>query len=213
MVIESGRHGVTREVMAIVAGLSIQDPRERPLEKRPQADQLHARFVDKTSDFLTLLNLWNHLKLSRRRRSAATSSGALCKAEYLNFLRVREWADVFRQLERMAKPLGLTMGEPGNDGVGIHKSIMAGLLSQLGMRDDTVAASNGKPSKDRDREAGRLHRCARQIRFSHLPRLGAREEAAGGDDERRARRDQPAVRPDERRHRLGRGPSRSPATS
>ncbi|MDQ1528895.1 MAG: ATP-dependent helicase HrpA, partial [Actinomycetota bacterium] len=62
MIVESKRHGVTREVLAITAGLTIQDPRERPLEKRPQADQQHARFVDPTSDFLTLLNLWDYLK-------------------------------------------------------------------------------------------------------------------------------------------------------
>ncbi len=62
MVVESKRWNVTRDVMVIVAGLSVQDPRERPLDKRPQADQSHARFTDKTSDFLTLLNLWNYLK-------------------------------------------------------------------------------------------------------------------------------------------------------
>ena len=62
MIVESKKHGVTREVLAITAGLTIQDPRERPLEKRAHADQLHARFVDPTSDFLTLLNLWNYLK-------------------------------------------------------------------------------------------------------------------------------------------------------
>ncbi|PWB97307.1 ATP-dependent RNA helicase HrpA [Salinibacterium hongtaonis] len=170
MVIESGKHGVSREVMAIVAGLSIQDPRERPLEKRPQADQLHARFADKTSDFLTLLNLWNHLKEKEKELSGGQFR-RLCKAEYLNFLRVREWADVYRQLERMAKPLGLTIGEPSNDGPGIHRSIMAGLLSQLGVRDDTVADPSGKGSKDRDRPRNKKgdYIGARQVRFSIFP--------------------------------------------
>ena len=134
MVIESREHGVTREVMAIVAALSIQDPRERPLERRAQADQQHARFTDPTSDFLTLLNLWNHL----REKEAELSGSAfrrLCKAEYLNFLRVREWSDVYRQLQRQAKPLQLTVGEPRVDPVGIHKSLLSGLLSQIGIRD------------------------------------------------------------------------------
>ncbi|MFP7761160.1 ATP-dependent RNA helicase HrpA [Marisediminicola sp. LYQ85] len=134
MVIESKQHGTTREVMAIVAALSIQDPRERPLEKRTQADQQHARFVDPTSDFLGFVNLWNHL----REKEAELSSSAfrrLCKAEYLNYLRVREWNDVYRQLQRMAKPLGLTIGEPHVDPVGIHKSLLAGLLSQIGIKD------------------------------------------------------------------------------
>ncbi|WP_403020780.1 ATP-dependent RNA helicase HrpA [Salinibacterium sp. GXW1014] len=170
MVIESGRHGVTREVMAIVAGLSIQDPRERPLEKRPQADQMHARFVDKTSDFLTLLNLWNYLK-EQEEALSGNQFRRLCKAEYLNYLRVREWADVYRQLTRMAKSLGLTVGEPSNDGVGIHKSLMAGLLSQLGVRDDTVVPASGKAPKDRDRPRNKKGEYigARQVRFSVFP--------------------------------------------
>ena len=134
MVVESKQHGTTREVMAIVAALSIQDPRERPLEKRPQADQQHARFTDPTSDFLTLLNLWNYVK----EKEAELSSSAfrrLCKAEYLNYLRIREWGDVYRQLQRMAKPLQLTVGDPSINPVGIHKSLLAGLLSQMGIKD------------------------------------------------------------------------------
>ena len=114
MVIESGKHGVTREVMAIVAGLSIQDPRERPLEKRPQADTAHARFTDPTSDFLTLLNLWNYLK-TKEKELSGNQFRRMCQAEYLNFLRIREWMDVYRQLKRMAKPLGLTVGDASAD--------------------------------------------------------------------------------------------------
>ena len=134
MVVESKQHGVTREVMAIVAALSIQDPRERPLEKRAQADQLHARFVDPTSDFLTLLNLWNHIR-DKEKELGSSAFRRLCKAEYLNFLRIREWGDVFRQLERMSKQLGLTVGEPSINPTGIHRSLLAGLLSQIGIRD------------------------------------------------------------------------------
>jgi ATP-dependent helicase HrpA len=134
MVIESKQHAVTREVMAIVAALSIQDPRERPLDKRPQADQQHARFVDPTSDFLTLLNLWNYLET---KQSELSGSGfrRLLKAEYLNYLRVREWQDVFRQLSRMAKPLGLVVADPHTNPDGIHRSLLSGLLSHLGLRD------------------------------------------------------------------------------
>src|SRR5690606_29094325 len=99
MILESGRHGVTREVMAIVAGLTIQDPRERPLEKRPQADQAHARFTDATSDFMTMLTLWNYLR-TKERELSSSAFRRLCKAEYLNYLKVREWGDVYRQLTR-----------------------------------------------------------------------------------------------------------------
>ena len=93
-----------QKVMAIVAGLSIQDPRERPLEKRPQADQQHARFVDPTSDFLTLLNLWNYLE-EKQKELSGNQFRRQIKGEYLNYLRVREWQDVYRQLARMARPL------------------------------------------------------------------------------------------------------------
>ncbi len=134
MVIESKRWGTTREVMAIVAGISIQDPRERPLERRQQADGMHARFVDPTSDFLTLLNLWNHLE-EKQKELSGNAFRRLVKSEFLNYLRIREWQDVYRQLTRTAKQLGLTVGQPAVNPDGIHKSILAGLLSHLGIRD------------------------------------------------------------------------------
>ncbi len=136
MVVESREHDVTREVMAIVAGLSIQDPRERPLDRRAQADQAHARFADPTSDFLTLLNLWNHLE-ERERELSGNRFRRMCKEEYLNYLRIREWKDVYRQLVRLAKPLGLRVGErrPSVPADAVHRSILAGLLSQLGLWD------------------------------------------------------------------------------
>ena len=141
MLVESKNHGLTREVMIIVAGLTIQDPRERPLEKRPQADQMHARFADPTSDFLSLLNLWNYLE-EKQRELSSSAFRKLCRSEYLNFLRVREWQDLIRQLRSMTKPLGLHMNEPKVDPDGIHKSLLAGLLSQIGIKQ----VSDKKPS-------------------------------------------------------------------
>lgn len=133
MVLESRNHGVTREVMAIVAGLTVQDPRERPLEKRPQADLSHARFTDPTSDFLSLLNLWNYLE-EKQKELSSSAFRRMCKAEFLNYLRVREWNDVYRQLKTLTKPLGLTLGEPKIDPDGIHKSLLSGLLSHIGLK-------------------------------------------------------------------------------
>jgi ATP-dependent helicase HrpA len=145
MILESKQHDVTREVMAIVAGLSIQDPRERPLEKRELANAAHARFADPTSDFLSLLNLWNHLEQQEKELSG-NQFRRMCRAEYLNYLRVREWKDVYRQLTRTAKQLGLRVGEPRVSPDGIHRSMLAGLLSHLGLRDavkrDYVGARN-----------------------------------------------------------------------
>jgi ATP-dependent helicase HrpA len=152
MIVESKKHGVTREVLAITAGLTIQDPRERPLERRAHADQLHARFVDPTSDFLTLLNLWNYLKDNEKELSG-NQFRRLCKSEYLNFLRIREWADLYRQLSRAAKQVHLTVGEASTNPDGIHKSLLAGLLSQLGIED----------------RAKRDYQGARQVRFVVFP--------------------------------------------
>ncbi|MFT4123376.1 MAG: ATP-dependent RNA helicase HrpA [Microbacteriaceae bacterium] len=135
MILESKRHGVSREVIAIVAGLSIQDPRERPLERRAHADQLHARFADPTSDFLSLLRLWDYAK-TKEKELSGNAFRRLLKAEHLNFLRFREWEDVYRQLTRLGRQLGLTIGEasePNPDAV--HKALLAGLLSQIGIRD------------------------------------------------------------------------------
>ncbi|GAB3798705.1 ATP-dependent RNA helicase HrpA [Humibacter antri] len=134
MLVEAGRHDVVREVMAIVAGLTIQDPRERPLEKRAQADQQHARFTDPSSDFLTLLNLWNHLE-KKQKELSSSAFRRMCKTEFLNYLRIREWQDLYRQLRRTAKPLHLMPGDPKVDSDGIHKSLLAGLLSHIGLRD------------------------------------------------------------------------------
>ncbi|NBX23013.1 MAG: ATP-dependent RNA helicase HrpA [Microbacteriaceae bacterium] len=142
MVIESRRLRVEREVLAIVAGLAVQDPRERPVEKRPQADTLHARFTDPTSDFLTLVNLWNYLELKRTELSSSAFR-RMCKSEFLNYLRVREWADVYRQLTSIAKPMGIRPGAPQVNPDGIHRALLSGLLSHIGIRQDKE--TSGRP--------------------------------------------------------------------
>ncbi|WP_222835031.1 ATP-dependent RNA helicase HrpA, partial [Curtobacterium sp. B8] len=135
MVLEAGRQGVGREVIAVVSALSIQDPRERPLEKRAHADQLHARFADPTSDFLTLLNLWNHIE-DKQDELSSSAFRRLCKAEFLNHLRIREWQDLYRQLVRAAKQVDVRVAQSrSEDGDAVHRSLLAGLLSQIGLRD------------------------------------------------------------------------------
>mgnify|MGYP003114306160 CR=1 FL=1 len=136
MVVEAGRLGVAREVIAIVAGLSIQDPRERPVEKRERADQLHNRFRDPTSDFISLLNLWNHLQ-KRQRELSGNQFRKEVRSEFLNYLRIREWADVERQVRRLVKSAGKrpSDGESAADATAIHKAILSGLLSHIGLKD------------------------------------------------------------------------------
>ncbi|MFC7404042.1 ATP-dependent RNA helicase HrpA [Georgenia alba] len=108
MLLEAQRNGCAAEVMVIVAALSTQDVRERPADKQAQADQMHRRFTDPTSDFLAYLNLWRYLRTQQRDLSGSAFR-RLCRNEYLNYLRVREWQDVVTQLRQLAKPLGLSM--------------------------------------------------------------------------------------------------------
>ena len=133
MLLESKKHDLAREVMVIVAGLTIQDPRERPLAKRPQAELAHARFADPTSDFLSLLNLWNYIE-EQQQKLSSSAFRRLCKNEYLNYLRVREWQDLIKQLKSIAKPLGIFPGNAKIDPDGIHQCLLSGLLSQIGLK-------------------------------------------------------------------------------
>ncbi|MDN3296439.1 ATP-dependent RNA helicase HrpA [Streptomyces ficellus] len=134
MVLEADKNGCVREVMVIAAALSIQDPRERPAEKQAQADQQHARFKDETSDFLALLNLWRYI----REQQKALSSSAfrrMCKSEYLNYLRIREWQDIYTQLRTVAKQMDIHLNDEDAPEDRIHISLLAGLLSHIGMKD------------------------------------------------------------------------------
>ncbi|MEU9443195.1 ATP-dependent RNA helicase HrpA [Streptomyces sp. NPDC048304] len=138
MVLEADKNGCVREVMVIAAALSIQDPRERPADKQTQADQQHARFRDDTSDFLAYLNLWRYIREQQKERGSS-SFRRMCKQEYLNFLRIREWQDIYTQLRTVAKQMGMHLEEPsaGTDAPAdrIHVSLLAGLLSHIGMKD------------------------------------------------------------------------------
>ncbi|WP_127125415.1 DUF3418 domain-containing protein [Georgenia sp. SYP-B2076] len=108
MLLEAERNGCAAEVMVIVAALSVQDVRERPAEHQQAADEKHRRFTDPTSDFLAYLNLWRYLRTQQRDLSGSAFR-RLCRTEFLNYLRVREWQDVVAQLRQLAKPLGLTL--------------------------------------------------------------------------------------------------------
>ena len=134
MVVEADRNSCVHQVLVIAAGLSIQDPRERPVDKQQAADAAHARFADPTSDFLAYLNLWNYLQ---KQQSDLSSSAfrRLCKAEFLHYLRVREWQDLYSQLRSAARTIGIRTAEADVAPMRIHISLLAGLLSHIGLRD------------------------------------------------------------------------------
>ena len=140
MVVEADKHGCVREVMVIAAALSIQDPRERPVEHRQAADEMHRRFtVDEaaSSDFIAFVKLWDHLR-ARQQELSGNQFRRLCRSEYLNYLRVREWQDVFSQLRQLTGQLGIRPGSEASHPDRIHQALLAGLLSHLGMRDGTA---------------------------------------------------------------------------
>ena len=144
MVVEADRHGCVREVMVIAAALSIQDPRERPAEHRQAADEMHRRFaVDEaaSSDFLAFVKLWDHLR-ARQQELTGNQFRRLCRSEYLNYLRVREWQDVFSQLRQVTGQLGIRPGSEASHPDRIHQALLAGLLSHLGMRDGTAESKS-----------------------------------------------------------------------
>ncbi len=173
MILEAERLGVVRDVLVISAALSLQDPRERPVEQRPQADQQHARFTDKTSDFLTWLNLWRYLR-EQQRELSGSAFRRMCKREHLNYLRVREWQDFESQLRQVCKEMGLdalagargstterrrgeASGEPDDDA--IHQALLAGLLSHIGLLEE----------RDRKERGPREYQGARNSRFAIFP--------------------------------------------
>ncbi|TPQ21145.1 ATP-dependent RNA helicase HrpA [Streptomyces sporangiiformans] len=141
MVLEADKNGCVREVMVIAAALSIQDPRERPADKQTQADQQHARFKDETSDFLAFLNLWRYIREQQKERGSS-SFRRMCKQEYLNYLRIREWQDIYSQLRTVAKQMGIHLNEDDAADQQVHVSLLAGLLSHVGMKDVKEGARN-----------------------------------------------------------------------
>ncbi|MGK3950824.1 ATP-dependent RNA helicase HrpA [Microbacterium sp. I2] len=178
MILEAQRTGVLRDVLVIVAGMSIQDVRERPEERREEADRLHARFTDPTSDFLTLLNLWNHLQ-EKQSELGSSAFRRMCRSEHLNYVRVREWVDVHRQLSALA---GARKSAPGSSGGAdeIHKAILSGLLSHLGMLDERTTSK--EPARGRGGAGEREQRRSaeyvgsRGTRFAIFPGSGMKKK-------------------------------------
>ena len=134
MLVEAQKLGVLSDVMVIVSAMTIQDVRERPLEFQAQADQAHARFKDKTSDFLSMLKLWDYIQDSRGEMSGNAFRKRM-KKEFLHYMRIREWFDLVRQLQSVAKQLGWTATETKRHDDNIHQSLLSGLLSNIGARD------------------------------------------------------------------------------
>jgi ATP-dependent helicase HrpA len=136
MLLAADRLGCLRDVLVITAALSIQDPRERPADQQAHADQLHARFRDQRSDFIAWLNLWRHLK-EQQKELGSSAFRRMCRQEHLNYLRVREWQEFEAQLRQVCKQVGMKVPArvEGVDEDAVHRALLAGLLSHIGLRD------------------------------------------------------------------------------
>ena len=134
MILEADRLGCAREVMIITAALSIQDPRERPVDKQQAADEMHRRFATEGSDFVAFIRLFDHLR-AQQRELTNNQFRKLCRAEFLNYLRVREWQDLFSQLRQVAGSMDIRINHEATSLDLVHQALLSGLLSQIGMRD------------------------------------------------------------------------------
>jgi ATP-dependent helicase HrpA len=174
MILEADRNGCVREVLIIAAALSIQDPRERPADAQQAADDKHRRFADPDSDFVAYLNLWDYLA-ERQRELSSSAFRRLCRSDYLNYLRVREWQDLQGQLQRLAGDLGVAVDSSSAERTLVHVSLLSGLLSQIGM---LYQAGRAEPARSAAsaQSGGRRPRAeylgARNARFAIFPGSG-----------------------------------------
>ena len=142
MVLAAEFNGCVKEVLIVAAALSIQDPRERPSEKREAADLSHTRFRDESSDFMSLINLWNHVR-DRQREMSSSQFRKMCRREYLNYVRIREWQDIFSQLRQVASDLGLRVAAQPASADLVHQALLTGLVVNVGARDERTRDYRG----------------------------------------------------------------------
>lgn len=135
MVLTADGLGALREVIIIVAALSIQDPRERPQEKRGAADEKHGRFDDPDSDFIAFLNLWNYLE-EQQSELSNSQFRKLCQKDFLAYMRIREWQDIVYQLSTVCNEMGMKATTNVADSDRIHQSLLSGMLSHIGFKDE-----------------------------------------------------------------------------
>jgi ATP-dependent RNA helicase HrpA len=135
MLLQAHHEHATSELLIIAAGLSVQDPRERPLDQKEAASAAHQRFADPRSDFLALLNLWNAVHEQWETLRTQNQRRKFCKAHFLSYLRMREWQDLHAQLQDALEDLGtLRLNESNAAYEAIHRAILAGLLGHVAIR-------------------------------------------------------------------------------
>ncbi|WP_351088584.1 ATP-dependent RNA helicase HrpA [Shewanella sp. S1-49-MNA-CIBAN-0167] len=133
MVIEANKLGCLHEALVITTGLSIQDPRERPTDKKQAADECHRRYADKDSDFASWVKLWDHVK-DQKTELSASQFRKQCRDEYLAYLRVREWQDLYTQVKQAVHELKWRINASAPSYEQLHRALLSGLLSHVGFK-------------------------------------------------------------------------------
>ena len=162
MILAAGKLNCLREVLVIASGLSIQDPRERPGDAREAADRCHAEYAHKDSDFMSLVALWE-LWQARGKELSGNQLRKWSKSVFLNFLRMREWQDVYQQLRNLARELKLEINSSAAEYEAVHKALLSGLLGHVGELDEK-----------------REYRGVRGTRFAIFPGSGLSKKARAG---------------------------------
>lgn len=135
MLLEAQTKHCLNEMLIIVSALSIQDPRESPLDKREQARQKHLEFVHEKSEFMSYLNLWDFLKKNKKELKHKAFV-ALCRKYFLSFVRVCEWFDLYDELKQIVKRFDFKLNQKPGDYESIHRAILPGLLDHIGIKDE-----------------------------------------------------------------------------
>ncbi len=145
MLLTAEKEGAIKEVMVMAAALAIQDPRERPMDKQQAADEKHARFKAEDSDFLSLLNLWDYFHQQRKELSKSQFR-KLCQKEFLSWTRLQEWHDIHQQIRSTLLESGIKENEKPAEYSGIHRSLLSGLLGNIGLKDENqeYQGANGR---------------------------------------------------------------------
>lgn len=136
MVLAARQEDCLTEILVIASAMSIQDPRDRPHDKQFQADECHAAFRDERSDFLGWVKLWKEYR-DRKRHLSSSKLRRWCRDNFLSYVRMRELDEVHRQLAELAGSLGMHPSSREADPAAIHRALLAGLLSNIGLKSDT----------------------------------------------------------------------------
>ncbi|WP_160062945.1 ATP-dependent RNA helicase HrpA [Psychromonas sp. L1A2] len=146
MILAAKEFNCVHEVMVISAALSIQDPRERPMDKQQASDEKHRRFQDKESDFITYVNLWNYIN-EQRQELTSGQFRKMCQKDFLAYMRVREWQDIYTQIKQVTDELDIKVSAEPSNFDAIHQALLAGLLSHIGLKDKDAEYLGARNSK------------------------------------------------------------------